>query len=562
MTEEELYQKIIDKYPVYSKFSKEKLLPLWLKKYPQYARQITQKQPTLDEKIFAIPSAGIRSALQGKGYQRGVMNYKTTPKFQDLALEKLAPRTSDVLTNYIGGMFPSLMGYAADTATNPAEILMALVGGQAIKKLAPTEFGQWVEKELTYPLENLAKDIKYSRIKPQDAAQRAKDLLVKVLQPSKSQLATGNLETLEDPQMIEESVRYVKPVKTFRELSRTFGKAKRGNIAQVNEIIRKNDFSVARDEILKPLSEAIGKAKNDPLVDDSDIVAMENVYNEWRAKLGKNTNRSELQRLKIKLNKIVTPLLKKIKNKEPIQEQPGTAQAKEYIRQAMKPAIEGNDPVEAFGIQTANKPWEGLRAAQSASRNQWNLERKAPEPTLLEKIPVVRPIIDILSGRPRFGAYDAMREALSRERSLGKVTQEIADLYEISQRGVTQPAPNYSKAIQGIFGQGKRLLSSPGQVKPQPIQPMIRVNVPKNTPPIEPLPAGAGITIDPRSVEYNKIFENVPIEGEGFTAYPKSVGEAALMKQKMDMLKKAREMAKFRLYEKGKQFGRIYKEGD
>lgn len=83
-----------------------------------------------------VPSAAIRSMLQGKGYTQGAMNPSAVPKFQDLALENFAPKTQSTLLNFLGGMPASAAGMAADVATNPAELLTFLMGGIGGKTIA------------------------------------------------------------------------------------------------------------------------------------------------------------------------------------------------------------------------------------------------------------------------------------------------------------------------------------------------------------------------------------------------------------------------------------------
>lgn len=91
------------------------------------------------EKVFDVPSAAIRGAIQGKGYSQSAANFKDVPKFQDVLLDKYYQsnilKDSPAMKGYVG-MVPSAVGLAADIATNPAEGLMSLAGGKGLEMMA------------------------------------------------------------------------------------------------------------------------------------------------------------------------------------------------------------------------------------------------------------------------------------------------------------------------------------------------------------------------------------------------------------------------------------------
>lgn len=78
--------------------------------------------------IFERPAAAIRSAIRGEGYAAGAINPTNVPTFQEEALKQFSPQTESVAKNFIGGIPASIGGLAADTLTNPAQVLTMLLG--------------------------------------------------------------------------------------------------------------------------------------------------------------------------------------------------------------------------------------------------------------------------------------------------------------------------------------------------------------------------------------------------------------------------------------------------
>ncbi len=107
--------------------------------------------------IFERPAAAVRSALQGKGYMAGAVNPGSVPTFQEIAIDKFAPKTQNVPVNFAGGLIPSALGFVADTLTSPAEMAGTLITSSLAPVVKATKAGQAISKFVNYPLENVPK---------------------------------------------------------------------------------------------------------------------------------------------------------------------------------------------------------------------------------------------------------------------------------------------------------------------------------------------------------------------------------------------------------------------
>lgn len=160
--------KFREKYPDYNDMGDQQLAVSLARKYPKDYSDLPDKviqstfrdEPGIIDKMFSIPSAAVRSAIQGKGYAKGALDYKDVPKFQDIILDKYydavgstsgekpelgplaAPKT-------YAGMIPSAVGLAGDVITNPADLLSMLTpltpvrqGKNLSQAIASTKYGQ------------------------------------------------------------------------------------------------------------------------------------------------------------------------------------------------------------------------------------------------------------------------------------------------------------------------------------------------------------------------------------------------------------------------------------
>ena len=109
---------------------------------PQQSQPIQQPQGMERQNIlgqlFNVPGAAVRSAIQGKGYTQGAINPSQVPTFQKLALDKYYTNLAKSgknpsILDVLAGNSVSAIGMAADMITNPADMLLALVGSKAVK---------------------------------------------------------------------------------------------------------------------------------------------------------------------------------------------------------------------------------------------------------------------------------------------------------------------------------------------------------------------------------------------------------------------------------------------
>jgi len=103
--------------------------------------------------IFNVPAAGIRSAIQGKGYRAGIMNPSSVATFQDIAIESVQKTTSPT-ANFLLSIPASTVGLIADTVTNPADVLATIVGklpatAKIAEYLAATKAGKAIKSVAT-----------------------------------------------------------------------------------------------------------------------------------------------------------------------------------------------------------------------------------------------------------------------------------------------------------------------------------------------------------------------------------------------------------------------------
>jgi hypothetical protein len=106
--------------------------------------------------VFERPGAAIRSAIQGKGYVEGAVNPTNVPKFQDQILNAYYKNTPNFPFKQTLGNIPSVIGLAADTLTEPANLIPMVAGMsptvqrgmKAVSQLEPAQaFARFLNKE-------------------------------------------------------------------------------------------------------------------------------------------------------------------------------------------------------------------------------------------------------------------------------------------------------------------------------------------------------------------------------------------------------------------------------
>lgn len=434
------------------------------------------RDPSLKEKIFDVPSAAIRSAIQGKGYARGAVNFRNVPKFQDIALNKYYDKVDTSreapfgMAGVIGsprasaGLIPSAAGYALDTATNPAELALMFGGEEAVRRIAPTTFGKAAGKVLNYPIEKVPDLIRFNRVGGKTGAlKKASESLIKVLQPSTRTLDVASGKGFSTPEDIQQTLPFVRKVKDYEDLAGQLRQSKIRSAKVRNERIRGENFKVG-EEFLTPLRDEIAFLERQPQTESTirDITKLRELESVYSQKYGSGISRTKAQAVKERLQKETEPLLKKVSAGLSTELSPTEIKGLDKIRSGLMKAVEGGDPK----VSRLNNIFKALKSSEALAVHQSNLAKKAPDPTLLERIPVVKDIINLLMRRPDRVALELYIDALRSQRSLPKTTKEIARLYELSKFGDVPPQANIkfggqSKELPFFGGQTKRLTSPP-----------------------------------------------------------------------------------------------------
>lgn len=267
---------------------------------------------------------------------------------------------------------------------------------------------------------------------PSGAIKKAEDKFIQILQPQVKKLDIASKKGFESPESIKKSISFVKPSKTFEELASNLGQTKKKVIQSRNQIIRGENYRVG-NEYLIPLQDEINALKREPQTESiqREIMEMEktlNSYLEFNEKKG--FNRIQAQAHKERLQKETEPLLKRLAAGESIQRSPHEIKALDKVRFGLMKMVEGGNPE----VKRLNESFAALKETEVLARHQANLARKTT-PTLLEKIPVVRDVLQAVARSRAYPEQVALR-ALNIQPSLGRQTKDIAKLFELSQLGI------------------------------------------------------------------------------------------------------------------------------
>lgn len=115
-------------------------------------REKSSKKPNIEYQnkvgaLFNVPSAAIRSAIQGKGYMQGALRPSDVPSFQEVLSNKV--NTGNKLADMYLKTQANIGGAALDMATDPTVGLMALAGQTPMaKQIAASKpaqaFSKWM----------------------------------------------------------------------------------------------------------------------------------------------------------------------------------------------------------------------------------------------------------------------------------------------------------------------------------------------------------------------------------------------------------------------------------
>ena len=85
-------------------------------------------------KVFNVPSAAMRSAIQGQGYTKGALNPSEVPSFQKVLSDKV--NTGNIAFDMYLNTQANIAGAGLDYAADPAALLMTMAGAGVSKGLS------------------------------------------------------------------------------------------------------------------------------------------------------------------------------------------------------------------------------------------------------------------------------------------------------------------------------------------------------------------------------------------------------------------------------------------
>ena len=304
---------------------------------------------------------------------------------------------------------------------------------------------------------------------PTGAIKKAEDELIRILQPQVKKLNIASKKGLETPEAITKSIPYVKPSKSYEEVATNLGQSKKSAIKSRNKIIRGENYKIS-DEYLLPLQDEIDFLKRQPQTPSTikEIEEMDKVlgaYQKFNQERG--FNRIQAQAAKVRLQRETEPLLKKLSAGENIQRSPAEIKALDKVRHGLMKMVEGGNPE----VKRLNEAFAALQETEGLARNQANLARKTT-PTLLEKVPVVRDVLNVIARSRAYPEQVALR-ALNVQPSLKGRTKEIAKLFELAQEANRKPSVMPKDPNLQIEGRRRppMLIPGPQRGKALPVSP-------------------------------------------------------------------------------------------
>lgn len=309
----------------------------------------------------------------------------------------------------------------------------------------------------------MGKDIALKRVGGADKAlEKAQDEMIRLLQPPIKEMDVASDFMRYAPQSIEEAVKYVKPSKNYKELAKNLRNTQRQAVQIRNAKIRGDNFDIQSDEYLEPLKRMILSEFKKPEASPDDIRDMLKIYDRFKS-MKPSMSRMAAQTSKTRLQRETEAILKKSQQGQPTNRSSAEMRALHSIRQGLKKSVEGGDSE----IAELNKAWSGLRGATKLANRQFNLARKAPNPSLYDKI-VGSSFLSRFGG-PKAYPMQIAREAIKREPSLYSKTRKISDLYDLYRYGTrVKAAPvNVESGLRQLSSDAiiPKLLTSPKSVK-------------------------------------------------------------------------------------------------
>jgi len=214
---------------------------------PQQTRQAQQQTSGIEPQnilgqLFNVPGAAIRSAIQGTGFTQGAAQPSKIPTFTEISQKApLQTATNLPLERFQLGLARDIAGFGADVATQPVDVLLALVGkvpgvDKGISLIAKTKVGQVIGRELTKP-----RAIRAPRF-VRRFLRRAKTPSGKVLKTRIKETAEQRLESLARRKGVQLT-------KTQQDISKTTANAKEA--IKINEQYSTQVFDKTRNTMVQ-----------------------------------------------------------------------------------------------------------------------------------------------------------------------------------------------------------------------------------------------------------------------------------------------------------------------
>lgn len=245
--------------------------------------------------------------------------------------------------------------------------------------------------------------------------QRAEELTVKLLQPTKSELAL-ELERGNLPPSVKEMAKIVRKSNTFDELSNTIDETIKKNFDVRNNIIADNNREVGDSHLLE-LRKLIGETGASSQGSDDAMTMKEILLNEENWLKNNKLDRVKAQDLKEKFQDLTIPYLKKQQLGTLTGNESAKLRAYNAIRQGLKRVVESGNPV----IANINDTYDGLtRAKELVSLQKASVMKQLENEGFLSKI------VSLVKRSTNPGK--ALEDFVARERDLPSMTKEIEKL--------------------------------------------------------------------------------------------------------------------------------------
>lgn len=362
-----------------------------------------------------------RMAGRGTGFMIGApmkageaILSKVTPNAGKVAAEAIkfgAGRAASTPIRLAGGTSTPLQeagDIATDTALGGALPIVSEYGGKAINAM----------KKVPSFLKSGTFDLS-----PENLTRKAEKLTTEVLQPSKGELARS-LENGKQLPAVKQGAEAITKSKNYTDLRNNLDNHIKDIFDERNSILKQNNKPIGTsyiDNLEKYIQEQAGKGQSTP----SEIQQMQDVLDREKAFAVKNPlDRISGQSRKEDLQDLTNTLLQKSEHGDVIDTQPARNRALNELRRGLKEAVEAGDAK----IADLNSRYGGLRRAKQLIAGQEALINKEVPPHFLERVPIVKGIVN----QGKSVSEGVMDMAVRRQKSLGSKTGKIETLIKMA----------------------------------------------------------------------------------------------------------------------------------